>query len=71
MPNFNEDVRERFAGTSIHDADVEPQGDAALVFADVLSDEIVDQVIWTLGDLRSCRDECKAQKRRKRGETNL
>ena len=42
-----------------------------MVFAEVLSDKIVDQVIRTLGDLRGCRGKCKAQKKTREGETNL
>lgn len=34
-----------------------------MVFADVLSDEIVDQVIRTLGDLRGCRASVRLRKR--------
>lgn len=36
-----------------------------MVFADVLSDNVVVQVVGTLSYLRSCRDECKAQKKKR------
>ena len=36
-----------------------------MVFADVLSDNIVVQIVGTLSDLRGCRGERKAQKKKR------